>query len=326
MVVPPYSMRQGPFIWDILRLSCSPRCGPNDGPVWTCHWLRKAWSQTSCLTRPMRLLPSLIERNKCLFPVADLWSSAAQSLQPEPLPVRNFCKCHTGPQSAGLPTSTAMSTTFSHFQHTLHSIFVPIPSYSPNIFRVVLAAFSAAVDRHKRKSFDFQILWSFRGVKVQTKAPGGGLIDQHQSRSLASESIISSMSSSMLELARAPRTVCLFYIIYFSTLEHFASGTFSASTGLWELWGQSGQSWLSPIAVRSAQRKCPDGINPFHCHILKEITMPWTVIPLVQDHASWSDPSNFLALLGFLTFHTRTELWNWIVSSMFKLHCTFLLS
>jgi hypothetical protein len=135
MVVPPYSMRQGPFIWDFHVLPVVVQMMDLYEPVWTCHWLRKAWSQTSCLKRPMRLLPSLIERNKCLFPVADLWNSDAQSLQPEPLPFRNFCKCHTGPQSAGLPTSTAMSTKFSHFQHTLHSIFVPIPSYTiPLIF------------------------------------------------------------------------------------------------------------------------------------------------------------------------------------------------
>lgn len=202
MVVPPYSMRQGSFIWDILRLSCSPRCGPNDGPVWTCHWLRKAWSQTSCLTRPMRLLPSLIERNTCWFQLQICGTQPLSPCNPNPFPSGIFASATLdhNQQDSLLPlqcrrhfhTFNTLSILYSFLFHPIPLIFFGWywPPFQPQL---IVTSVKALISK---------FLWSFRGVKVQTKAPGGGLIDQHQSRSLASESIISRYFKHEFEHAR----------------------------------------------------------------------------------------------------------------------------
>ena len=176
-----------------LRLSCSPRCGPNDGPVWTCMDLslakeslitdlmpEKTYEASAIINWKKQMLVSSCRSVELRCSVLATWTPSLQEF----LQVPHWTTISRTPYFHCNVDEIFTLSTHSPFYIRSYSILY----YSPNIFRVVLAAFSAAVDRHKRKSFDFQILWSFGGVKAQTKAPGGGLIDQHQSRSLASES------------------------------------------------------------------------------------------------------------------------------------------
>lgn len=102
------------------------------------------------------------------------------------LPFRNFCKCHTGPQSAGLSTSTWMSDNICTL--STHSSFhiLPLP-LMPGYFSGGIGRLFSSSSSFKPRSCDFRFRRSFWGVKAQTKAPGGGSIDLHQSRSLASK-------------------------------------------------------------------------------------------------------------------------------------------